>query len=530
VGDLLGHLHNPRKAGTGGRLFRWFPSCTHLSAPTTGALKPIFTNVGVFACSRARPVASGGLGDAMLRRLRQGCLRVASAMLLVTGSVHSVVAQTEAPATALAPFDASAEQPQPPPPAGPGPGDLGFRFHGYLRSGFGVDGTGKGQQPFIAPLAGSKYRLGNEAETYMESTFNYGATSEGDDPAYFDTRVTLAYVTPTSQSNTFATTFSLREGYGIARRIWAAQPEATFWAGARFYDRSDVHITDFWYRDPSGFGGGIEDVALGDRSRLAVAWIGGTQDQLDPNGTVPKSELFRFNKNTFDIKFYGWQVGRARASVAIDLSTFNGDEVTTSGAPIVVEDSFGTSGTAFLELPFTGGRNKTSLQYGTGAAYDFRSVLTPPAGRTFVPGEHVRTDDLWQVRILDDFLLEQRGPWALQLLALYQQLENGADSNSRIHWVSLGGRPVRRLGRFFSLATEAGWDYTVQGDLPGGSLFKLTVAPQITPEMKFLSRPSLRAFATWAHWSDTFRGSIAATTDPNAVHGAAFGVQLETWW
>jgi len=39
------------------------------------------------------------------------------------------------------------------------------------------------------------------------------------------------------------------------------------------------------------------------------------------------------------------------------------------------------------------------------------------------------------------------------------------------------------LSRFFSLATEAGWDYTRQSDLPGGSLFKLTVAPQITPAL-----------------------------------------------
>ena len=45
-----------------------------------------------------------------------------------------------------------------------------------------------------------------------------------------------------------------------------------------------------------------------------------------------------------------------------------------------------------------------------------------------------------------------------------------------------------------------------QGDLPGGSLVKLTGALQITPAMKFLSRPSLRAFATWAHWSDSYRG------------------------
>ena len=73
-------------------------------------------------------------------------------------------------------------------------------------------------------------------------------------------------------------------------------------------------------------------------------------------------------------------------------------------------------------------------------------------------------------------------------------------------------------------------DYTVQGDEPGGSLVKLTLAPQITPAFKFLSRPSLRAFVTWAHWSDSFRGRIATATNPNAVQGSAFGVQMESWW
>src|SRR6185436_3222451 len=115
-------------------------------------------------------------------------------------------------------------------------------------------------------------------------------------------------------------------------------------------------------------------------------------------------------------------------------------------------------------------------------------------------------------------------------LALYQETENGAASNSRVRWTSLGARPVRRLGRFFSLAVEAGYDHTVQEDLPGGSLFKLTVAPQITPQVKYLSRPSLRAFATWAHWSDAFRGLVAPGSYPDAIRGAAFGVQMESWW
>lgn len=457
---------------------------------------------------------------------RCGLGRILTAALLATAS-RPLAAQTSPP---VAVGTAQA----PPSPAEPSPlfapADLGFRFHGYLRSGFGVDATGKGQQPFIVPLAGSKYRLGNEAETYLETSFAYGTASEGDDPAYFDTRVTLAYVTPTSQSNTFATTFSLREAYAIARGVWAAQSRATFWAGARFYDRQDVHITDFYYRDQSGFGGGIEDIALGQDARFAFAWIGGTQDQLNANGTVLPQDLFRFNKNTFDFRFYGHEVAGARLSLALDVSHFNGDEVVTDSLPVVVDDSVGASGTAIVEWPFANGRNKLAVQYGMGAAFDFRSIVTTPAGRTIAPGDHVQLDDVWQFRVVNDLLVEQRGPWALQALALYQELENGAASDSRVRWVSFGARPVRKLGRFFSLATEAGWDYTVQGDLPGGSLFKLTSALQITPAMKFLSRPSLRAFATWAHWSDSYRGRIAPATRPDAVDGAAFGVQLETWW
>ena len=441
---------------------------------------------------------------------------------LLLAASAPLTAQTAAPSPPATPDQA-------PPPVTP-PDETGFRFHGYLRSGFGVDGNGKGQQPFQAPLSGAKYRLGNEAETYLETTFDYGANSEGPDPAYFNTRITLAYVAPTSQSNNFATTFSLREAYATARRVWSAQPTATFWAGARFYDRNDVHIQDYYYRDPSGFGGGIDDIALGEQLKFAFAWIGGTQDQLDPNGSVPTGDLYRLNKNTFDFRFYGLNAGHSRVSLAMDLSHFNGDVVHTSDPPITLEDNFGAAGTAIVEWPFTGGRYKLAVQYGTGVASDFRSVLTPPVGRTFVPGERVDLGQLWQFRVVNDLLIEHRGPWQLQTSVIYQELDNGAAANNRIRWVSVGGRPVYRLGRFFSLATEAGWDYTVQSDLPGGSLFKLSVAPQITPQLKFLSRPSLRAFATWAHWSDAFRGRVAPVGYPDTVHGAAFGVQLESWW
>jgi len=249
-----------------------------------------------------------------MRRQRSGVYTTAAVLIFLTmgrplGAQSSVAASD--------PPDAAA---QPEPKPAPPPADVeGFRFDGYLRSGSGVDAHGKGQQPFQAPLAGAKYRLGNEAETYLETAFLYGAKTEGEDPAYFDMQVRLAYVTPTSQTSSFSTTFSLREAYGVAKRVWAAQPTATFWAGERFYDRQDAHINDFYYRDQSGFGGGVEDVALGSRAKLALAWIGGTQDELESNG-VPTSDRFRFNKNTIDLRLYDFVIGRARVGRGRRLS------------------------------------------------------------------------------------------------------------------------------------------------------------------------------------------------------------------
>src|SRR6267154_2731302 len=46
-----------------------------------------------------------------------------------------------------------------------------FEFHGYFRSGYGLNSMGGQQVAFQAPGAGAKYRLGNEAETYAELIF-----------------------------------------------------------------------------------------------------------------------------------------------------------------------------------------------------------------------------------------------------------------------------------------------------------------------------------------------------------------------
>ena len=63
-----------------------------------------------------------------------------------------------------------------------------------------------------------------------------------------------------------------------------------------------------------------------------------------------------------------------------------------------------------------------------------------------------------------------------------------------------------------------------------GVLGKFTIAPQIQPEAKHFARPSIRAFFTYAVWSDGFEGQVGGTSYAKDTSGISAGVQMEVWW
>src|SRR5215470_5098774 len=79
-----------------------------------------------------------------------------------------------------------------------------FEYHGYLRSGAGLNGEGGRMVAFQAPGAGAKYRLGNEADTYGELTFvnNWINAKREADKAWLKTNVTIQ--ADTTESSTYA--------------------------------------------------------------------------------------------------------------------------------------------------------------------------------------------------------------------------------------------------------------------------------------------------------------------------------------
>ena len=120
---------------------------------------------------------------------------------------------------------------------------------------------------------------------------------------------------------------------------------------------------------------------------------------------------------------------------------------------------------------------------------------------------------------------------------VYQRYKDGNPHHDWNQWVSFGARPEIFFTKYLSLAFEAGFDHT-EGFVPtlngepyvDGWLRKFTIAPQIGTGRKFFSRPVLRAFLTYASWSNGFRGMVGGVPYMNRTDGLTYGVQAETWW
>ena len=172
-------------------------------------------------------------------------------------------------------------------------------FHGYFRSGYGLNSKGGAQVAFQAPGADAKYRLGNEAETYGEFIFvnNWLNPEPSGDKAWLKTEVMIEANTADAASyanfpgNTGNDQFRLREAFVRAGNILEFQPNAKFWAGERYYRRQHIEINDFYPLDMSGYGAGVEDWDLR-IGKMSVAYLAGARpDVVTQNGNYAKSNI-----------------------------------------------------------------------------------------------------------------------------------------------------------------------------------------------------------------------------------------------
>jgi len=387
-----------------------------------------------------------------------------------------------------------------------------LEFHGYLRSGGGstLDKNG-GQVCFQLPGAYSKYRLGNECETYAEIALDQ-ELFDAKDGVKFLYHGRLAYVS--NQEKDFESfkdngrDIASRENWIEAKNL-PFMNGASVWAGKRFYERNDVHITDFYYWDTSGYGIGVQGWKAGPVN-LSYA--------LFRNSSGSENATTRHDFRIGGIGLGGF------GDLTVGLQ-YNQHDVTKSTANANNKNN----GTAVTLQHFIGGVlggfNKIALQYGDGSARSLSLAYPDNSSKT--------SDKTWRIT---EMLQWQVSPAFSGMGTIVYQ-----DQQDNYKWLSFGVRPVWHINDYFKLQAEYGHDEVkpTSGDSTNRQtrkLDKFTIAPTIVAGRGFWARPEIRAFYTYAKWNDAARnlwGGVAGGTGGrfgSDTNGSTIGFQVESWW
>jgi maltoporin len=412
----------------------------------------------------------------------------------------------------------------------------------YFRAGYGRNSEGGPQVGFQAPGAFAKYRLGNEAETYGEIIFSKnfyapgafslepgkgGGASSG---PVAHVQLRLSVFNPyTDLLSSADTDVGLPEAWASIGNVVSGQPSMKFWAGNRFYRRHDIHINDFFFYNMSGAGGGMEDLTL-PFGKLAIAWIGAASQSAISSVPEPDPENEAgFSKSNWDVRLYDVPLPLGLGEFGFNFATArSGRDAAGQSAPDSNGYAFHFVHTA-ERFAGTDSVNKFSLQFGTGAAMTFTSGFEQIVigGNSFIRPED---DDAWRFRLTEHFILQPSDHFSVGAALVYQYSDYASQGGTQ-QWISAGVRPILHFNRYVSLAFEPGIDWVKDTDKGTSDyLYKLTIAPQVSLGGRFMSRPVLRGFVTYAHWGDDFVGQVGGNDFADRNDGFTYGVQMEVWW
>ncbi|WP_333497093.1 maltoporin [Kluyvera sp. CHPC 1.251] len=414
-------------------------------------------------------------------------------------------------------------------------------FHGYARSGIGWTGSGGEQQCFQATGAGSKYRLGNECETYAEIKLGQEVWKEGDKSFYFDTNVAYSVA---QQNDWEATDPAFREANVQGKNLIEWLPGSTIWAGKRFYQRHDVHMIDFYYWDISGPGAGIENIDLG-FGKLSLA---ATRSQ-EAGGSYIFTSNDTYNKykdtanDVFDVRLAGLETN---PDGVLELGVDYGRANYTDGYNLV--DGASKDGwmfTAEHTQSMLKGYNKFVVQYATDAmttqgkgqsqgSYSFNDY--DKDSKTGVANNSINNNgDMW--RVLDHGAISLGDNVDLMYVGMYQNIDR--DDGNGTKWWTVGVRPMYKWTPIMSTLMEVGYD-NVKSQRTGdtNNQYKITLAQQWQAGDSIWSRPAIRVFATYAKWDEkwgydngiAYKDTSAKTYSRGDSDEWSFGAQMEIWW
>ncbi|GIB12596.1 maltoporin [Vibrio cholerae] len=370
-------------------------------------------------------------------------------------------------------------------------------FNGYFRAGTGISGNGDADISFQKNGIG---RLGNENDNYYEFGFSEELKT-GDQTWKIDSM--LAKGDDEGKNGWEAGDINVAQFNVQAKGLLTSDKEAVLWAGKRYYQRKDIHITDFYFLNTSGTGGGIENLSVGNQ-KLSVALV---QD-----GDNTNSSGYIFDARLANIGL--WENATLELAVAYNFATEK------DGKTELADD--GVMGTAILHQGLSNGFNQTVFQYGT-ASYGAQVANFWGSGTYYGRG-NADNNDASGFRLLNWGVVNLGESWEMGHQLAYLSGSDIGTAKADIDQYSVVVRPMYKWNDTMRTVFEAGYN---GGEDTFGADFeysKFTVAQAWAMGNSFWARPELRVYGSYLtdHEGTTF----GSKGDSDFV----MGIQVEAWW
>jgi maltoporin len=412
-------------------------------------------------------------------------------------------------------------------------------FHGYFRSGVGVSGDGDMVKYNVNKVG----RLGNENDTYGEVQLGQEVFNKDGKTFYVDSMFAMS----SNGSNDWEGTgtvcnfdakqcngdsdFALRQFNVQAKGLLNFAPEATLWAGKRYYQRHDIHISDFYYWNISGAGAGIEGIQAGP-GKVSFAWVRNDRSAKDVfgeytnTGTSAAPNYVKnedLNVNTLDLRYAGIPLwSDASLELGMDYALVN---ETNDQKALKKDPKDGVMLTAELTQGVLGGFNKTVLQYGTEG---YSKTMAFYGDGSWYGAE--AKDGADGFRIINHGVIPMGNSWEMGHQVVYGVGNEMWDGNDKYETMSVVVRPMYKWDDFNKTIFEGGYFKDKEKSTNGTSVddagYKLTLAQAWSAGPSFWARPEIRVFASYlANDEDkkVFEGNTSKDT-------YQVGVQAEAWW
>jgi len=374
---------------------------------------------------------------------------------------------------------------------------------------------------FKAPGAGSKYRLGNECEAWIETAL------------YQDIKLDNGVVIHNQFRPVFTGTNAHNIDYLQTDELYSEisnlfDNTVSFWIGRRFYKRYDSHISDYFFLNMSGDGAGINNLDVGELT-LSYSFIA---DRLNPPAVVGDEKVLM---QSHDIRL-SKSLPRGEATLFLNYMALEG-KTFASGERLNATDGYALGilyqdNKIFDELFGMKGENITALFYGEGLARGAGTISPLRQDAlidTLIPsGDTIENSKTWRFINHNGF---ENDTFGIMSNLVYERKDDTDFSNTRQEWFSLGIRPYWFFHKNSRFALEAGYD-RVHDRISDTvySLTKVTGALEFALQKGIWARPVLRFYVTGADWSESAKGAVGTDYYSNKTSGNNAGVQLEYWW